>query len=115
MTAPRRSYLVGRFICALYALGLVWAGTVAAAPDYAREKRWADEITPALVVGDGLYLQQASGHKFLALHTPAKNSRAAVIVVQGRIQRRGVVVHVVATSLETAPLPALPRMSRDFA
>jgi error-prone DNA polymerase len=41
--------------------------------------------------------------------------RAAAIVVQGRIQRRGTVVHVVATSLETAPLPALPRMSRDFA
>jgi error-prone DNA polymerase len=41
--------------------------------------------------------------------------RAAAIVVQGRIQRRGVVVHVVATSLETAPLPTLPRMSRDFA
>jgi len=41
--------------------------------------------------------------------------RAAVIVVQGRIQRRGVVVHVVATSLETVSLPALPRMSRDFA
>ena len=82
MTAPRRCYRAGRFICALYALGLIWAGTVAAA-DYAREKRWADEITPALVVGDALYLQQASGHKFLALHTPAKNSRAAVIVVHG--------------------------------
>ena len=82
MTAPRRSCLVGRFICALYALGLIWAGTVAAA-DYAREKRWADEITPALVVGDALYLQQASGHQFLALHTPAKNSRAAMIVVHG--------------------------------
>ena len=83
MTAPRRAYRVGRFICALYALGLVWAGTVAAAADYAREKRWADEITPALVVGDALYLQQASGHQFLALHTPAKNSRAAMIVVHG--------------------------------
>jgi error-prone DNA polymerase len=54
--------------------------------------------------------------------------RAAVLVVHGRIQRRGAVVHVVATRLEPAvlaveppasPLPrpalaSLPRMSRDF-
>jgi pimeloyl-ACP methyl ester carboxylesterase len=54
-----------------------------AAPDYAREKRWADEITPTLVVGDAVYLAQKSGHKFLALYTEAKNARAAVIVVHG--------------------------------
>ena len=54
--------------------------------------------------------------------------RAAVLVVHGRIQRRGAVVHVVAARLEagvpaadvpTPPLPSsalasLPRMSRDF-
>ena len=42
--------------------------------------------------------------------------RAAVLVVHGRIQRRGPVVHVVATKLEAAPpaLAALPKMSRDF-
>ena len=83
MSAPRRSSRLGRCIGALCALGLMWAGTVAAAPDYAREKRWADEITPALVVGDALYLQQPSGHKFLALHTPANHARAALIVVHG--------------------------------
>ncbi len=53
------------------------------APDYAREKRWADEITPGLVVGDAIYLQQKSGHRFLALYTEAKPARAAVIVVHG--------------------------------
>jgi hypothetical protein len=39
-----------------------------------------------------------------------------VLVVHGRIQRRGPVVHVVATKLEAAPpaLAALPKMSRDF-
>jgi error-prone DNA polymerase len=67
-----------------------------------------------------------------AAAAPAR--RAAVLVVHGRIQRRGVVVHVVATRLEAAvpaaglpsassPAPAspsasalaaLPRMSRDF-
>ncbi|MCE9630483.1 MAG: error-prone DNA polymerase [Planctomycetia bacterium] len=57
--------------------------------------------------------------------------RAAVLVVNGRIQRRGTVVHVLATQLEmavparagtaddrlpcpTPPLATLPRMSRDF-
>ena len=59
--------------------------------------------------------------------------RAVVQVVQGRIQRRGAVVHILATKLEaweaagtmagpaarngadsSAPPPALPRMSRDF-
>jgi pimeloyl-ACP methyl ester carboxylesterase len=53
------------------------------APDYARERRWADEITPALVVGDAVYLPQKSGHKFLALYTDVKPARAAVIVVHG--------------------------------
>ena len=54
-----------------------------AAPDYAREKRWADEITPGLVVGDALYLEQKTGHKFLAIYTQAPKARAAVIVVHG--------------------------------
>jgi error-prone DNA polymerase len=40
--------------------------------------------------------------------------RAAVLVVQGRIQRRGSVVHVVAACLEADQPGALPRMSRDF-
>ena len=40
--------------------------------------------------------------------------RAAVLVVHGRIQRRGQVVHILATSLEPLALATLPRMSRDF-
>jgi error-prone DNA polymerase len=68
---------------------------------------------------------------------PPPARRATVLVVRGRIQRRGAVVHVLATQLEAAvparsggrgetaadagapagssrPLAALPRMSRDF-
>ena len=55
----------------------------AAQPDYAREKRWADEITPAIVVGDPVWLALKSGRKFLALHTPNAKARAGVIVVHG--------------------------------
>lgn len=52
------------------------------AADYAREKSWADEITPTLVVGDAIYLE-AQGHKFLALYTEAEQPKGAVILVHG--------------------------------
>ncbi len=52
-------------------------------PDYAREKRWADEITPAILVGDAVYLTLKSGHKYLAIHAPNNQPRAGVIVVHG--------------------------------
>jgi pimeloyl-ACP methyl ester carboxylesterase len=68
---------------ALVGFCAVCACAAIAAPDYAREKRWADEITPTLVVGDPVYLAQPGGHKFLALYTGAKKPRAAVIVVHG--------------------------------
>lgn len=55
--------------------------SAAAAPDYAREKKWADEILPGLVIGDPVYLQTPRGHhKFLALYTPADTGKAAIVV-----------------------------------
>lgn len=51
--------------------------------DYAREKRWAEEITPAILVGDPVYLELKSGHKFLAIYTPNAQAPAGVIVVHG--------------------------------
>jgi pimeloyl-ACP methyl ester carboxylesterase len=51
--------------------------------DYAREKRWADEITPAIIVGDPVYLGLKSGHKFLAIYALDPKARAGVIVVHG--------------------------------
>jgi len=62
---------------------LIAAALAHADPDYAREKRWADEITPGLVVGDAVYLTQKSGHKFLAIYTAAAPASAAVITVHG--------------------------------
>lgn len=52
--------------------------------DYAREKKWANEIIPSLVVGAPVYLQTAKGQKFLNLYTEAPNPLAAVVVVHGR-------------------------------
>ena len=55
----------------------------AAAQDYAREKRWADEVIPALVVGDAQWLETSAGRRFLAIHAPAANAKGAVVVVHG--------------------------------
>jgi len=52
--------------------------------DYAKEKRWADDILGTLVVGDAVWLQQKNGHRFLALFTEAKNAKGTVIIAHGR-------------------------------
>jgi pimeloyl-ACP methyl ester carboxylesterase len=76
--------LAGFGFMRLLPLLLLFAATLAQAqPDYVREQRWAEEITPGLVVGDAIYLTQKSGHKFLAIYTVAAKPRAAVIVVHG--------------------------------
>jgi len=51
--------------------------------DYAREKRWAEEITPAILVGDPVQLALKSGRKFLAIYASNPKAAAGVIVVHG--------------------------------
>lgn len=77
--------MAARYLCKYLILFsfLFCASATAQLPDYAREKRWADEITPAILVGDVVYLAQKSGHKFLAIHAPHAKARAGVIVVHG--------------------------------
>ena len=74
----------------LAAILIVWtvlSAPLAGAQDYAREKRWADEIVPAVVVGDPVYLQQTRGkdpaHRFLGLFTEAPGARTAIVLVHG--------------------------------
>lgn len=51
--------------------------------DYEREKKWADEVLPGVVVGDPVWLE-AGGRRFLGLHTAAAGKpRGAVILVHG--------------------------------
>lgn len=54
-----------------------------AAADYVREKKWADEITPGIVVGDPVFLEQKQGHQFLSLYTEAKDAKLGVVVIHG--------------------------------
>ncbi len=56
------------------------------AQDYEREKRWADEVVPGLVVGDAVRIKAASNREFLALYTePIKPNPAlpAIVLVHG--------------------------------
>ena len=66
----------------LFLLALFFA-PLAMGADYEREKRWADEITPGILVGDPVYLPTSNGHKFLNLYTEATKAKAAVIIVHG--------------------------------
>jgi alpha/beta superfamily hydrolase len=53
------------------------------AQDYEREKRWAAEIVPALVVGDAVQLKLPTGREFLGLYTEANPTKGAVLLVHG--------------------------------
>lgn len=70
-----RAWLIG--------LLLILSTPVWATSDYAREKKWADEITPGIVVGDPVYIAQPNGHPFLAIYTEAPKAKMGVIVVHG--------------------------------
>jgi pimeloyl-ACP methyl ester carboxylesterase len=73
-----------KLLWALAALISLNTLAASAAPDYAREKKWADEVVPGLVVGDPVYLQTPRGHhKFLTLFTPVGGTDKAAIVVHG--------------------------------
>lgn len=77
--SPARHLLIA-IAAAVLAAPQAWAQ---ARSDAAREKRWADQITPGLVVGDALTLQAADGARFLALYAPAERPRGAVILAHG--------------------------------
>lgn len=64
-------------------LVLALAAFPAAAQDYAREKRWSEEVVPGLVVGDAVWLETAAGRKFLAIHARPEKPKGALVIVHG--------------------------------
>jgi pimeloyl-ACP methyl ester carboxylesterase len=67
----------------LFTVLLLISGSAFAVSDYAREKKWADEIVPGIVVGDAIYIEQPNKHKFLGIYTEAAGAKMGVIVVHG--------------------------------
>jgi len=65
------------------AVVLSCAASSAFAQDYEREKRWADEVAPGVVVGDAVWIEAGSGRKFLALYAPVQGAKDAVVIVHG--------------------------------
>ncbi|HKW38058.1 MAG TPA: DUF3530 family protein [Burkholderiales bacterium] len=51
--------------------------------DYAREKRWADQIVPTLVAGEAVWLEAPRTEKFLGIYTEAKDAKGAIILAHG--------------------------------
>ena len=77
--------MIGRRGCAAAALWLA-AGAALAAPaiDYFREGRWLQEVVPALVIGDAVYLATPARPKVLAILTePAAPTKGGVVVLHG--------------------------------
>jgi pimeloyl-ACP methyl ester carboxylesterase len=91
----RRSGKLGTLIAALVtlAVGVGLFTTTANAQDFAREKRWADEVLPGLVVGDGVMIKASSGREFLALYTPVTPSKTSVASRPAIVLAHGVGVH----------------------
>src|SRR5262245_60788467 len=71
-------------LAATLLLGLLSFAATAQQPDYDREKRWSDQILPAVLVGEPVWIKQKNGHEFLGLYTPAEKPRGAVIIGHGR-------------------------------
>lgn len=62
---------------------LVIVAHLAYGADYVREKKWADEITPGIVVGEPVYLEEKTGHRFLTIYTEALSAKAGLVIVHG--------------------------------
>ena len=61
---------------------LLFCAAATLAQDYEREKRWAVEVVPNIVVGDAVQIPGA-GRNFLGIYTEAKNAKAAILLVHG--------------------------------
>lgn len=68
----------------LAALTATLVTTAGLAQDYEREARWAGDTLATLIEGQAVRIAQKNGHRFLALYTPAKTPRGAVIIAHGR-------------------------------
>lgn len=70
-------------LIALLTVCTLWFNA-AFAQDYAREKRWLDEVKPSLVVGEAVMIKSGrTKNEFLGLYTQVPNPVATVVIVHG--------------------------------
>src|SRR5207247_7294882 len=82
-TEPGMRSLRWRAMCAAALCAPLVAAAQQQPSDYAREKRWADEIVPQLVSGEPVWLEAPRTEKFLGIYTEAKNAKGAIILAHG--------------------------------
>jgi pimeloyl-ACP methyl ester carboxylesterase len=70
-------------ICVLALCASLAAAAQQQPSDYAREKRWADQIVPTLVTGEAVWLEAPRTEKFLGIVTEAPNPKGAIILAHG--------------------------------
>lgn len=75
-------FMLRRLVSALAAALLAMPLQAQPLSDLAREKRWADQVLPSLVVGDALWLE-SGGVKFLTLYAAPDKPRGAVLLLHG--------------------------------
>ena len=51
--------------------------------DYAREKRWAEQVVPTLFSGEAVWLEAPRTEKFLGIYIEAKDAKGAIILAHG--------------------------------
>src|SRR5258706_14743541 len=73
-------FLRWKTICAAAMCAPLFAIAQQQPSDYAREKRWADEILPSIVSGEPVWLEAPRTDKFLGIYTEGKNANDAIIL-----------------------------------
>ena len=76
-------FLLGKIVCAALLLAPLFAFAQQQPSDYAREKRWAEQIVPTLVSGEAVWLEAPRTEKFLGIYTEAKPAKGAIILAHG--------------------------------
>src|SRR5713101_7515723 len=76
-------FLLWKALCAAALCAPLLAAAQQQPSDYAREKRWADEVLPSIVVGEAVWLEAPRTEKFLGIYTESKDAKRAIILVHG--------------------------------
>src|SRR5258706_1385079 len=73
-------FLRWKTICAAAMCAPLFAIAQQQPSDYAREKRWADEILPSIVSGEPVWLRSPRAEKFLGIYTRVENAKGGILL-----------------------------------